>query len=284
MLTNDILTIQPMEPRHLAGALNLSQAEKWPHRAEDWELFLSLSKGVIALENGEVVATALATPFGDAATINMIIVDKRMRGKGLGRKMMTSVMSLLHPKEWRLVATREGLPLYQKLGFQAVGEILQLQGSAMAPSATPALCGEGDLGMACEDDVMVLAKLDAAATGMDRTTLIDKLVKLGRIFVIRENGVITAYAALRSFGRGEVAGPVIGRNTDQARRLLSHILSECAGRFLRVDTGATTGLAPWLAEQGLAHVGGGIAMRLGPATDKPATSHQTFALAAQAFG
>lgn len=284
MLTDDTFTIQPMESRHLAGALRLSQAEKWPHRAEDWHLFLSLSKGVVAIENGEVVATALATPFGDTATINMIIVDERMRGRGLGRKMMTSVMSLLKPSEWRLVATREGLPLYEKLGFKAVGEILQLQGIAVATSEIPALASVDGLGIAGKDDVTALAKLDKAATGMDRTTLIGKLVQLGRIFVIRENAAITAYATLRAFGRGEVAGPVIAEDADQARLLLSHILAECAGRFLRVDTGAATGLAPWLAQQGLAHVGGGVAMRLGTETDYPAGRHHTFALAAQALG
>ncbi|MCJ8507140.1 GNAT family N-acetyltransferase [Rhizobium lemnae] len=284
MLTDDTFTIQPMEPRHLAGALQLSQAEKWPHRAEDWKLFLTLSKGIVAVENGDVVATALATPFGDTATINMIIVDGRMRGKGLGRKMMTNVMSLLHPREWRLVATREGLPLYEKLGFRAVGEILQLQGTALVPTGTTELCDDGDLGIACEYDVTMLAKLDEAATGMDRTRLIGELVKLGRIIVIRENRAITAYASVRAFGFGEVAGPVIARNTDQARRLLSHILAESAGRFLRVDTGATTGLAPWLAERGLIHVGGGIAMRLGPTQNRSAGSYQTFALAAQALG
>lgn len=284
MLTDDTFTIQPMGPEHLAGALRLSQAEKWPHRAEDWSLFLSLSKGVVAIHNNQVVATALATPFGDAATINMIIVDASMRGMGLGRKMMTSVMNLLRPKEWRLVATSEGLPLYEKLGFRAVGEILQLQGVAKAPAEIPDFEGDNGLGIATLNDAIVLAKLDQAATGMDRTALLRELMQLGQIFVIRESGQITAYAILRPFGRGEVAGPVVGRDAGQAHILLSHILGQCAGRFLRVDTGASTGLAPWLAEQGLGHVGGGIAMTLGPQTNCPTGGHHTFALAAQALG
>ncbi|MEH0074598.1 GNAT family N-acetyltransferase [Pannonibacter sp. Pt2] len=285
MLTDDTLTIQPMGPEHLAGALRLSQAEKWPHRAEDWSLFHSLSKGTVAIENGEVVATALTTPFGDAATINMIIVDGRMRGRGLGRKMMTSVMSMLEPKQWRLVATKDGLPLYEKLGFRAVGEIFQHQGIAQAPEQAPALAAEGTDGLhlANPGDAAVLAQLDKAATGMDRMALINALLQLGKIFTIRENGQITAYAALRPFGRGEVAGPVIARDTDQARMLLSCCLTECEGRFLRVDTGVETGLAPWLAEHGLAHAGGGIAMRLGAPTETSGPVH-TFALAAQALG
>lgn len=293
MLTDDTLTIQPMEPEHLAGALRLSQAEKWPHRAEDWSLFHSLSKGAVAIEGGEVVATALTTPFGDVATINMIIVDGRMRGRGLGRKMMTSVMSLIQPQQWRLVATQDGLPLYEKLGFRAVGEIFQHQGIAQAPEQAPeyaseqaaALAPEGadGLHLAGPEDAPVLAQLDKAATGMDRTALIGELFRLGKILTLRENGQITAYAALRPFGRGEVAGPVIARDADQARRLLSWCLKECEGRFLRVDTGAETGLAPWLAQHGLAHAGGGIPMRFGAGHDASGPVH-TFALAAQALG
>ncbi|MFN4169027.1 MAG: GNAT family N-acetyltransferase [Pannonibacter phragmitetus] len=284
-MTDETLTIQPMEPEHLAGALRLSQAEKWPHRAEDWHLFYSLSKGAAAIENGEVVATALTTPFGDAATINMIIVDERMRGRGLGRKMMMSVMSLIQPKQWRLVATKDGLPLYEKLGFRAVGEIFQHQGIAQATEQAPALAAEGadGLHLAGPEDAPVLAQLDTAATGMDRTSLISALFRTGKFLTIRENGQITAFAALRPFGRGEVAGPVIARDADQARQLLSWCLKECEGRFLRVDTGAETGLAPWLAEHGLAHAGGGIPMRLGAASDATGPVH-TFALAAQALG
>ncbi|SUB02198.1 Predicted acetyltransferase [Pannonibacter phragmitetus] len=285
MLTDETLTIQPMEPEHLAGALRLSQAEKWPHRAEDWSLLHSLSKGAVAIENGEAVATALTTPFGDVATINMIIVDGRMRGRGLGRKMMTSVMSLIQPQQWRLVATKDGLPLYEKLGFRAVGGIFQHQGIARAPEQVPALAGEGadGLHLAGPEDAPVLAQLDKAATGMDRTSLISALFRTGKFLTIRENGRITAFAALRPFGRGEVAGPVIAHDADQARQLLSWCLKECEGRFLRVDTGAETGLAPWLAEHGLGHAGGGIPMRLGAASDASGPVH-TFALAAQALG
>jgi len=61
---SDTLTLAPFSPGHLPGALALSQAERWPHRAEDWAQFLSLSQGVVALVDGQVAGTALLTRFG----------------------------------------------------------------------------------------------------------------------------------------------------------------------------------------------------------------------------
>ena len=49
---------------HSAGAWRLSQQAGWPHRPRTWALTLSVSNGVVALQGGTVVGTALATIFG----------------------------------------------------------------------------------------------------------------------------------------------------------------------------------------------------------------------------
>ncbi len=126
----DILSLSTFEASHLAGAHRLSRAAGWPHRVEDWALLLSLSKGAVILEGDAVIATALATPMGPVATANMIIVDADRRGAGLGRQVMEAAMARVSAQEWRLIATKDGLPLYQRMGFEAEGEILQHQGLA----------------------------------------------------------------------------------------------------------------------------------------------------------
>ncbi len=285
MLT-DTLRFLPFGPEHIEGGLRLSQAAKWPHRAQDWALLQSLSHGIVAMNGKNIVATALATPFGPVATLNMIIVDQAMRGRGLAKRSMQQLMLSLSPQQWRLVATQDGLPLYEKLGFVACGTVLQHQGIAQTLSADASQPSKGALESAGPDDFTALAAIDTAATGMHRQSLIAALLRQGKIFVIREQGQIAAYAALRAFGRGELAGPVIARTLPEAQHLLSHILGLCAGRFLRMDTTSDTHLAPWLQQHGLLQAGGGVAMRLGSAP-QPTTvpqSHTTFALAAQALG
>ena len=80
-----------------------------------------------------------------------------------------------------------------------------------------------------------------------------------------------------------MAGPVVARDAADARRLLVFLFAGRRGAFLRVDTPEGSGLGDWLAAQGLAPVGGGIAMVRGGAP-AAAREFQTFALAAQALG
>ncbi len=264
-------------PSHIPGAVALSRAENWPHRAEDWGLIHGLSQGLVALAEGEVAGTGMATIFGRVGMLNMIIVGAKLRGRGLGRRLMEGVMALATPDEWRLVATNDGLPLYRKLGFVETGEVLQYQGILAQIAAT------GSVDWAGTEDLAELAALDQAATGADRTALLAALLDAGEIAVTRQNGSIAGYAARRSFGRGEVVGPVVARDLGIAKDLLLQLFSDRAGYFMRVDTTADCGLSDWLEAQGLAHVGGGIAMSKG-ARALPPTDFHRFALAAQALG
>ncbi|GGH61980.1 GNAT family N-acetyltransferase [Frigidibacter albus] len=272
----DTLTFDRFTAEHLEGALRLSRQAGWPHRAEDWQMLLRLSRGVVALAEGQVVGTALATPFGGVAMANMIIVDAAMRGRGLGRSLMERAMALEVP-EWRLTATADGLPLYEKLGFVACGRVLQHQGLVAAQNAPDGV------EWAVQADLPAMVALDRQATGADRAGLIAELMAEGQMAVIRDGAALAGFAALRTFGRGAVAGPVIAASAGDAQRLLTFVFAQRPGGFLRVDTTEAAGLAPWLAAQGLAPAGGGIAMRRGGAA-APQTPFQCFALAAQALG
>lgn len=266
------LSFQPFGPEHLDGALRLSRAAGWPHRREDWALAASISLGVAATEGGEVVATALATPYGPVAMANMIIVDSRARGRGLGRQVMERAMALVQPAAWRLVATEAGLPLYEKLGFVPRGEVRQHQGG-VASFAPPARVRWAEAA-----DLPGIAAMDRAASGADRSALLAVLAALGRVAVIEGAG----YAVLRDFGRGAVAGPVVARDCAAARDLLAFLFAGRTGAFLRVDIPGASGLALWLEAAGLACVDIGVAMQRG---ESAAPEEFTcFALAAQALG
>ncbi|MBY5403113.1 GNAT family N-acetyltransferase (plasmid) [Rhizobium sp. Z1P35] len=273
------IEIVPFGPDHLEAAVALSRQAGWPHRTEDWQLALALSDGMVAVEDGRVVGTVLVTPYKcDCATINMVIVDETMRGRGLGRKLMDAALLAAGDRPLRLVATTAGLPLYQKLGFHETGTVLQHQGLAgdiAAPAETQA---------ATDADLPAIAALDRLAFGADREGLLSYFTKIGEFAVIRRDGRISGFACLRPFGRGEVIGPVVAAELGEARKLIEHFIARRPGRFLRVDTTDETGLSPWLAEQGLAHVGGGITMTKPLIRDAADPTATTFALASQALG
>ncbi|TGQ04026.1 MULTISPECIES: GNAT family N-acetyltransferase [unclassified Mesorhizobium] len=274
------IELRDFGPDHIEGAVALSRQENWPHRKQDWQMALQLSSGAVALDDrGRVAGTILVTPYGmDCAMINMVIVDRNARGKGLGRRLMEQAFALAEDRPLRLVATADGMPLYQKLGFVPSGRVLQHQGKVAE------LCAPDGVEAAGPDDLPDIKALDRDAYGADREALIDALAERGQFAVIRRNGAIEAYAAIRPFGRGEVIGPVIAGNVDDTRALISFFAASRAGAFLRVDTDSRTGLADWLTEIGLAHVGGGVTMDRPSRTDAEKARPKVYALANQALG
>ncbi|ETA49382.1 GNAT family N-acetyltransferase [Ponticoccus alexandrii] len=258
-------------PAHLEGAQALSTAVGWAHRVEDWALNLSVSRGVIGLAEGRVVATALCSLHGPVATLNMIIVDDSMRGRGLGRKVMEAAMAQAEDREMRLVATPEGMPLYRKLGFVESGRIIQMGGTARA--ATP----ECDVQVGPADPQR-LAEMDFTASGMERGALLARVAEAGETLTA-EGG----FAMLRQFGRGHVLGPVVARDTATARALIATAACRMEGRPLRIDVYEDTGLVPFIEELGLTIAGSGTPMVCG-AKERPQSAFRTHALMSQALG
>ncbi|RUW74606.1 MULTISPECIES: GNAT family N-acetyltransferase [unclassified Mesorhizobium] len=274
------IELQAFGPDHIEGAVALSRQENWPHRAQDWQMALQLSSGAVALDDqGRVAGTILVTPYGnDCAMINMVIVDRNVRGQGLGRRLMDQAIALAGERPLRLVATADGEPLYEKLGFVPSGTILQHQGKVTeldAPDGVEA---------ASIGDLPEIKALDRDAYGADREALIDALAERGHFAIIRRNGAIEAYAAIRPFGRGEVIGPVIAGSAEAAKDLISFFAAPRGGAFLRVDTDSRTGIDGWLTEIGLVHVGGGVAMDRPPKPGSEPARPKVYALANQALG
>ncbi|MHC1551328.1 GNAT family N-acetyltransferase [Phyllobacterium sp. K27] len=280
-MTAPHIILRPMTQNHLDDAVALSVQAGWPHRREDWVLMLALSNGVVALEDGHVVGTAMTTPFGDnTATINMVIVDENMRGRGLGRKLMQAALDAADKRICLLVATQDGLPLYEKLGFVPTGEIVQHQGVVSEVYAPD------NVSWAKPQDHDRFIILDQLATGRDRSRLMQLLADRAKFAVIRIENQVEAFAAIRAFGRGLVIGPVVARDDAEARALVDFLLSQHMGKFVRVDTDTSTNLAEWLTQRGLAHVSGGISMRRAASTQQQnkTAPYRTFALVNQALG
>ena len=273
------MEIVPFTTDHLEGAWRLSQQESWPHRVEDWALTLSVSEGVVVLSEGEVVGTSLCSLFGDVATFNMIVVDPRMRGKGLGRLMMEKVIAIAGTREQRLVATQEGVPLYEKMGFVGKGRIVQHQGivgPVPAPLENVRVSDPDNLAA----DLQAICQMDMAASGMSREKALTQIAMAGGTVFMADGG----FAMLRHFGRGQVAGPVVANSTETAKALISAAAARCEGSFLRLDLPAKYELSGFMESLGLAHVGGGLSMTRAVTTEHAPQDMNTYALVSQALG
>lgn len=279
-ITASDITIVDLGLVDAAEAQRLSRQEAWPHRLEDWQLLLDISRGLGAIHEGRLVGTAVLTPYGDTgATCNMIIVDPAMRGLGLGRRLVEKLLDRAGDRECRLIATEAGLPLYEKLGFVATGGIRQHQGVVKAGAATEQVSD------ATPNDLSDLIALDRAALGLDRSDLMTKLIKEEPFLLLRDEHGLRGFASCRPFGRGHILGPLVARDDATFKTLLQASLARHDGKFLRVDLTEAAGAEIALVEAaGLVHVGGGIAMtRPGARSANPTGEARVYALAAQAL-
>lgn len=277
------IMLRDMTAQDVHAASELSFEQQWPHREDDWALFLSLGEGIVAEAGDKIVGTIMGWRFGEAyATVGMVIVTNAVQGRGVGRRLMDAMLERLEGRTVMLNATTEGLPLYRKLGFVELGTVCQHQ--ALAPVVPLAELRPGErvrpMGAA---DGEVLAKLYAEATGMDRGALLDALWAEGQTVVLSQEHDQAGFAVMRRFGRGWAIAPVIAPDLIGAKALISHWLGTQTGSFCRIDIPEESALGPWLEELGLSEVGRVTRMAKGPAPEAMGKA-QVFAIAGQALG
>ena len=267
----------------LEAAETLTREMQWPHRVEDWRFGLAHGEGVVAVRDSQVVATAMRWLWGKQhATLGMVIVSQPVQGRRIGQHLMNVLMQGLDDRTVLLHATADGRGLYERLGFRIIGEIRQHQGIA-APAQLVALPEGERLRPLGRSDTKALIALDARAAGMPRDAMIRQLLVEGETVVLARGGEAVGFSVLRRFGRGHAIGPVIAPDLQSAKALIGYWCSKQAGRFLRVDVEAASGLTEWLESAGLERVGMATIMVRGAAPER-GFAQGGWALVNQAMG
>lgn len=263
------IVLREMTAEDLPACHGLSQAVGWSHRLPDWTLAFECGKGWVAESSGRVVGSALYWKWGsDYSTLGLVIVSPECQGRGVGKKLLTTLLTKLEGTKVRLHATPEGKPLYKKLGFVTTGGICQHQSPELHAVPAPALAADCQFHSLGLQDVSTLTELDALSSGMQRSVLYQALLdpsssaSIEKGLMLTRNGQPAGFSMLRKFGRGYVIGPVIAASLDDAKLLVSQQLSKSAGKFVRLDVEAALGLSEWLTGLGL------------PCVDKPTTMYK----------
>ncbi len=82
----------------------------------------AFSTGVVAREDGRIVAAAALEPYGDAALLRSVVVAEDQRGTGVGRRMVEAAESLardLGVRELYLL-TETAVDWFPRLGYRPV--------------------------------------------------------------------------------------------------------------------------------------------------------------------
>ncbi len=277
------IILRPLAPRDLDAAHALSRSVSWPHRGEDWRTMAGLGAGVVAVDaSGLLHGVALWWAQGtDFATLGMVIVSPVLQRSGIGRRLMAAIVEAAAPRRIQLNATAEGLRLYQSFGFEEVGGIHQHHG-VLSEAARPVAPGTR-VRTLTDGDHPALRALDRAASGADRTAILDALLPLSRGHAVDREGRLAGFVLARDFGRGRLLGPLVAEDEPTALALLS-TAAVSEGGFLRADIPeGAAGLAAWLGEAGLPRVGQVRTMLRGRGSD-PVGPARIFGLASQALG
>ena len=279
-----MVRLRAMTVDDLRAAQSLSNAKKWPHRVEDWDMLLSLGFGYVAESEDGIVGTAMAWLYGaDAATLGMVIVSPQVSEPGVDQRLMDAVLNDLGGRTVLLSAPGDTAEqLFAAMGFAPIGAVFQHQGAAFSVPIA-ALLPEERVRPLGAKDMPALYDLSRRASGMDRDALLDALVPGAQGVVLTRGNDPVGFSLFRRFGRGHVIGPTVAPDVGGAKALISHWLGSQAGSFCRLDIPEDSGLGEWLEELGLPCVGQVMRMARGRPPQADA-SVRTFTLTTQALG
>lgn len=161
--------IRPMLAADIPAATRVILDGGWGDRSPffRWAVDHPTARPLVADEDGRVVGTGVATANGSVGWVGAIFVDVERRRSGLGTALSEAVVEELERAGCTtqlLIATDEGRPIYERLGFVLHTRYVR----AEAPEGPPP--GVDRRVRPLEpDDLDAITALDREATGEDRS-------------------------------------------------------------------------------------------------------------------
>ena len=202
--------LRPMTAADIDPTVAAILADDWGDRRSWFEFAVAhpACEAVVAEADGQVVGTGVATISGAAAWVGTIWVARPWRRHGLGRRLTEATMDLATAggaTTLVLVATHEGRPLYERLGFtvRTRYHTLQAPGRGAATVARPVRAFR-------PDDLAAMIALDRAATGEDRAHLLTAFAAPATTRVATEpddDGLVRGFLIRPPWGGGATIAP-----------------------------------------------------------------------------
>src|SRR5262245_39656860 len=166
--------IRPMTPDDVGPATDGIIRASWGDR-RTWFEFATTQpecRPIVAELDGAIVGTGVASANGSVGWVGTIWVDPAHRGQGLGRALTQRVIDDLEAGGCRtllLVATDEGRPLYERMGFEVQTRYRILEAPGLDGGAPAAATADGAVVRPfAGPDLDALLRLDREATGEAR--------------------------------------------------------------------------------------------------------------------
>lgn len=194
-------------------------------------------------EQNQLLSCAGVIQYDGHAVIGLVIVHPSCQGMGLGRSLMLRCMEEV-PAEVpiMLIATPQGQPLYEKLGFTVVDSIHKYiceRYTSVSFQNQLAQLETGNIVPMGPADVEAVIQLDAQATGSLRADFVRARMKQAKSCVVAtdaSSGII-GYGFSIPGPVHLIAGPIVAANHLVASRIIDQLASQHEGS-IRIDVPA----------------------------------------------
>lgn len=205
----------------LPACQRLAEDRDWGREDRKWRFLFSVGDVYgIDDEGGELAGTVVSTPYGkDVTAISMVLVAKRHERRGLGGRLMRHAIDNAETASLCLTATGYGRPLYERLGFRAMGLCTTYKGVAEGVSK------RGVSVPADDADMPSVQALDTEVFGADRSAMVERLPSFCEAFnVVRDGSGIKGFGGVWMNEGLAMVGPVIAQDTETALTLVDDLV------------------------------------------------------------
>lgn len=290
-MPNQTLAVEQLCITDTQGLIDLSASIGWDYDEQDIQTIMS--SGTVwghRNEQGDIISSAAILTYKPGlSTIGMVIVDQRYRGMGLGKAVVQACMDAVDNSDTiMLIATEEGRPLYEGMGYHTVTYVNKLVCSSYDStlsnwSGSLSEMRTMPLGL---EHFPEIRELDQLAIGADRETFLSarwKQAKQG-IVVLDNEGTLIGYGFAVQGPKYLVLGPVVAVQQEAASAMIHYLAGDNRGKLLRIDVPEEQ---PEFIEQ---LIQAGFERETHPpvmiknAQQLPARNHTLYGIAAQIFG
>lgn len=255
------LSITPLGPSDLAGALRLSESAHWNQTQADWRCMLALGQGwAIRLSDQagvmQLAASTVVLPYGTRfAWISMVLVLPEFRRRGLASLLLRHALAELAARGVAAVldATPAGHAVYRGQGFRDCWGFARYRCEARANASVPPPRPPGPATRPLLDsDWPAIMALDSPAFGADRQPLLRALAARLPVAarVVEQNGQLRGFVFGRDGREASQIGPLLADDMATAQSLIGDALGAIAGPVLVDLLDRCAALTPWLQQLG----------------------------------
>ncbi|EEK90175.1 GNAT family N-acetyltransferase [Bacillus cereus] len=230
--------MERLKKEQIGDIVALSSYIGWDYNRE--EIDTVFNSGIVYgvwNERKELIASAAIILYGEAlASIGMVIVHPNYKGRGIGKVITNSCMSSVSAQTpIMLIATDEGKPLYEKLGFRVVSYVSKYICNSY--NVNDYCVGNEDYMVKYEEcDLEKIIKIDENAFGTNRKVFLKKRIMQSEqcnVVKDKEQNVL-GYGLSIQTPENKIIGPVVAKNNAMAMRIV-HDLARGHNGKLRMD-------------------------------------------------